>query len=89
MEREQARDEFIINANNTLGRYATTFELQRAIYDAGYEAGLSEGIPQGTLDGYDAAAGQQQWVAIESADDLPKGAGRVPRRLLQRSKLLT
>lgn len=36
----------------------------------GYEAGLSEGIPQGTLDGFDAGhAAADDWVAIE--DGLP------------------
>jgi hypothetical protein len=35
-------------------------------FDAGYEAGKNDGIPQGALDGYDAGliAGQPQWVSV-------------------------
>ena len=45
----------------------------------GYAAGVAEGIPQGTLDGYDAAlaAARSEWKAIETdAENLPKSVGR-------------
>lgn len=62
MEREQAM-------NYEMNEFSRRIEMPLG-------EGQKQAFRAGWSNAFRYAAGQQQWVAIESADDLPKGAGR-------------